>query len=93
MLIKANQWKVSDSSPIVSLDGMDSSSVHSADMLTTSSTTSSPEPYPPTSNHTRPVFTGTCMFVASKDAIQQCVVVLEMNFSRIFLIFSHVVLL
>ena len=55
MLMKANQQKGSDGSTVVSLDGMDSDSVHS--------TTSSPEPYPsPTpSTHScpRPIPTGT----------------------------------
>lgn len=55
--MKANQQKGSDGSPVVSLDGMDSSSVHSADALTTpSSTISSPEPYShqTPSSHSRP---------------------------------------
>lgn len=52
--MKANQQKGSDGSPVVSLDGMDSSSVHSADALTTPS--SSPEPYghQTPSSHSRP---------------------------------------
>ena len=58
--MRANQPKGSDGSPVVSLDGMDSSSVHSADMLMTPSSTSSPEPYPPTPTHSRPLLTGTC---------------------------------
>ena len=59
--MKANQQKGSDGSPVVSLDGMDSSSVHSADALTTPSSTSSPEPYPQTpSSHSQPgMLTGT----------------------------------
>lgn len=55
--MKANQQKGSNGSPVVSLDGMDSScSVHSADALTTPSSTSSPEPYGPQtpSSHSRP---------------------------------------
>lgn len=56
MLMKANQRKGSDGSPVVSLDGIDSSSVHSADLVTTASSTSSPEPYAATPS--RPVFTG-----------------------------------
>ncbi|KAL9972844.1 hypothetical protein ACROYT_G019225 [Oculina patagonica] len=55
MLMKANQRKGSDGSPVVSLDGIDSSSVHSADLVTTTSSTSSPEPYAATPS--RPVFT------------------------------------
>lgn len=62
MLLKANQRSGSDGSPVVSLDGMDSSSIHSTDMTTTPSTTSSPEPFPPMSNHSRPVLTGTAYF-------------------------------
>ena len=56
--MKANQWKALDGSPVVSTDGMDSSSVHSTDTMTTPSTTSSPEPYHPVPNHSRPVLTG-----------------------------------
>ena len=63
MLMKANQWKGCEDSPVVSLDGVDSSSVHSADMLTTPSTTSSPEPYPPTGPiQSQPMFTGACYY-------------------------------
>lgn len=58
MLIKANQQKISDGSPVVSLDGMDSSSIRSTDLITTPSSTSSPEPYPATANHSRPPLTG-----------------------------------
>ncbi|KAJ7379553.1 Sterile alpha motif [Desmophyllum pertusum] len=56
MLIKANQLKGSDGSPVVSLDGIDSSSVHSADLVTTTSSSSSPEPYAVTESQNRPVF-------------------------------------
>ena len=59
MLLKANLRKGSDGSPVVSLDGIDSSSVHSADLVTTTSSTSSPEPFAATPNLNRPVFTGT----------------------------------
>ena len=59
MLIKANQLKGSDGSPVVSLDGIDSSSVHSADLVTTTSSSSSPEPYAVTESQNRPVFAGT----------------------------------
>jgi len=58
MLIKANQQKISDGSPVVSLDGMDSSSIRSTDLTTTPSSTSSPEPYPAATNHSRPPLTG-----------------------------------
>lgn len=59
MLMKANQRKGSDGSPVVSLDGIDSSSVHSADLVTTTSSTSSPEPYGATTpNLNRALFTG-----------------------------------
>lgn len=54
--MKANQRKGSDGSPVVSLDGIDSSSVHSADLVTTTSSTSSPEPATPNLN--RALFTG-----------------------------------
>ncbi|XP_068703611.1 liprin-beta-1-like isoform X2 [Montipora foliosa] len=57
MLIKANQRKISDDSPVVSLDGMDSSSIHSTDLITSPSSTSSPEPYPRVPNHSRPPLT------------------------------------
>lgn len=57
MLIKANQQKISDGSPVVSLDGMDSSSIRSSDLITTPSSTSSPEPYPAATNHSRPPLT------------------------------------
>ena len=56
--MKANQWKGSDGSPVVSLDGIDSSSVHSTDMMTTTSSTSSPEPYTTTPSQNRALFTG-----------------------------------
>ena len=57
--MKANQRKGSDGSPVVSLDGIDSSSVHSADLVTTTSTTSSAEPYTATTpNLSRALFTG-----------------------------------
>lgn len=58
MLIKANQQKISDGIPVVSLDGMDSSSIRSSDLITTPSSTSSPEPYPAATNHSRPPLTG-----------------------------------
>ena len=59
--MKANQRKGSDGSPVVSLDGIDSTSVHSADLVTTTSSTSSPEPYSAatTPNLNRALFTGT----------------------------------
>lgn len=57
--MKANQRKGSDGSPVVSLDGIDSSSVHSADLVTANSTTSSPEPYIATTpNLNRALLTG-----------------------------------
>ena len=59
MLIKANQPKILDGSPVVSLDGMDSNSIHSTDLITTPSSTSSPEPYPAATNHSRPPLTGS----------------------------------
>ena len=64
--MKANQRKGSDGSPVVSLDGIDSSSVHSADLVTTTSTTSSPEPYTATTpNLSRALFTGMIYLVIS----------------------------
>ncbi|RMX44483.1 hypothetical protein pdam_00006070 [Pocillopora damicornis] len=57
MLMKANQSKELDSSPVVSLDGIDSSSIQSADMVTTTSSTSSPEPYVTTPRQSRALFT------------------------------------
>lgn len=56
--MKANQSKELDSSPVVSLDGIDSSSIQSADMVTTTSSTSSPEPYVTTPRQSRALFTG-----------------------------------
>jgi len=57
--MKANQRKGSDGSPVVSLDGIDSTSVHSADLVTTTSSTSSPERYVATTpNLNRALFTG-----------------------------------
>ena len=56
--MKANQWKGFDSSPVVSLDGIDSSSIHSADIVTTTSSASSPEPYVTTPIQSQGLFTG-----------------------------------
>ena len=62
MLLKANLRKGSDGSPVVSLDGIDSSSVHSADLAITASSTSSPEPYATTPSPNRPSLTGTELY-------------------------------
>ena len=70
--MKANQQKGSDGSPVVSLDGMDSSSVHSADALTTPSSTSSPEPYghQTPSSHSRPgLLTGAWLTFHHNDIL------------------------
>ena len=72
--MKANQRKGSDGSPVVSLDGIDSSSVHSADLVTTTtcSSTSSPEPYVATTpNLNRALFSG---MISDKCSLQVMIV-------------------